>query len=80
MEIVRVEPRHSKRARTKKKFSPGFLMYVLEGAPQMFKEIVNSIEGLIWKEVIKSEIDSIPHNYTSELVDLPLSCKPLSSK
>ena len=55
-------------------------MYVLEGAPQMFKEIVNSTEGLIWKEVIKSEIDSIPHNYTSELVDLPLSCKPLSSK
>ena len=29
---------------------------------------------------IKSEIDSILHNHTRELVDLPLGCKPLSFK
>ena len=35
----------------------------------------------MWKEVIKSEIDFIVlHNHTWELVDLPLSCKPLSFK
>ena len=34
----------------------------------------------MWKEVIKSEIDSILHNHTWELVDLPSGCKPLSSK
>ena len=41
---------------------------------------MNSIEGLMWKKTIKSEIDSILHNHTWELVDLPLGCKPLSSK
>ena len=46
----------------------------------MFKETVNSTEGLMWKEALKSEINSILHNHTWELVDLPLGCKPLSSK
>ena len=32
------------------------------------------------KEAIKSEIDFILHNHIWELVDLPLGCKPLSSK
>ncbi|RVW75988.1 Retrovirus-related Pol polyprotein from transposon TNT 1-94 [Vitis vinifera] len=53
---------------------------MLEGEPQTFKEAVNSIEGLMWKEAIKSEIDSILQNHTWELVDLPPGCKPLSSK
>ncbi|WJZ99453.1 hypothetical protein VitviT2T_017897 [Vitis vinifera] len=39
--------------------------------PQTFKEAVNSTEGLMWKEAIKSEIDSISQNHTWELVDLP---------
>ena len=34
----------------------------------------------MWKEATKSEIDFILHNHTWELVDLPLGCKPLSSK
>ena len=41
---------------------------------------MNSIEGLLWKEAIRSEIDSILQNHTWELVDLPPGCKPLSSK
>ena len=41
---------------------------------------MNSTDTLMWKEVIKSEIDFILHNHTWELVDLPLSCKPLNSK
>ena len=56
------------------------MMYVLEREPRTFKETVNSTEGLMWKEAIKSEIDSILHNHTWELVDLPLGCKPLASK
>ena len=75
-----VEPRRSKRARTEKSFGPYFLTYMLEGEPQTYKEAVNSTESLMWKEAIKSEIDSILHNHTWELVDLPSSCKPLSSK
>ena len=53
---------------------------MLEGEPQTYKEAVNSTESLMWKEAIKSEIDSILHNHTWELVDLPSGCKPLSSK
>ena len=75
-----VEPRRSKRARTKKSFGLDFLTYMLEGEPQTYKETVNSTESLMWKEAIKSEIDSILHNHTWELVDLPSGCKPLSSK
>ena len=75
-----VEPRRSKRARTEKSFGPDFPTYMLEWEPQTYKEAVNSTESLMWKEAIKSEIDSILHNHTWELVDLPSGCKPLSSK
>ena len=53
---------------------------MLEGEPQTFKEAVNYIESVTWKDAIKSGIDSILHNHTWELVDIPPSCKPLSSK
>ena len=53
---------------------------MLEGEPRTFKEAVNSTEGLMWKEAIKSENYSILHNHTWKLVDLPPGCKPLSSK
>ena len=75
-----VEPRRSKMARTEKSFGPDFLTYMLEGEPQTYKEAVNSTESPMWKEAIKSEIDSLLHNHTWELVDLPSGCKPLSSK
>ena len=75
-----VEPGRSKRVRTEKSFSPDFLTYMLEGEPQTYKEAVNPTENLMWKEAIKSEIDSILHNHTWELVYLPMGCKPLSSK
>ena len=51
---------------------------MLEGEPRTYKEVVNSTKGLMWKEAINSEIESILHNHTWELVDLPPSCKPLS--
>ena len=76
----KVEPRRSKRIRVEKSFCPDFITYILEREPQTYKETVNSTDGLMWKESIKSEIDSILYNHTWELVDLPLSCKPLSSK
>ena len=34
----------------------------------------------MWKETIDSEMESILHNHTWELMDLPSGCKPLSSK
>ena len=41
---------------------------------------MNSLEGYLWKEAIKSEIDSILQNHTWELVDLPPGSKPLGYK
>ena len=73
-----VESRRSKRAKIEKSFGPNF--YMLKGEPQTYKKIVNSTKGLMWKEAIHSEIDSILQNHTWELVDLPPDCKPLSSK
>ena len=71
-----VEPRLSKKARVEKSFGPNSLTYMLEGKPQTYKEAVNSTEGLMWKEAIDSEIESILGNF----MDLPTGCKPLSSK
>ena len=56
------------------------MTYMLKGEPQTYKEVVNSTEGLMWKEAIKSQIESILHNHTWELVNLPPGCKPLSFK
>ena len=79
-QVIEDEPRRSKRARTEKSFGPDFLVYMLESEPQSFQEAVSSVEGPLWKEAIKSEIDSILQNHTWELVDLPPGCKPLGSK
>ena len=46
----------------------------------MFKEAVNFAKGLMWKESINSEIDSIMNNHTWKIVDLLPCCKPLNSK
>ena len=50
---------------------------MLEREHHTFNEAVKS---LMWKEVIKSEIDFILYNHTWELVDFPQGYKPLSSK
>ena len=78
--IHEIEPRRSKRARVEKSFGDDFLIYLLEKEPQTYTEAVSSSEGPLWKEAIKSEVDSILLNHTWELVDLPPGCKPLGSK
>ena len=75
-----IELRRSKRARTSTSFGPDFLTYMLESEPQTYKETVNCPEGPLWKEAIKSEVDSILQNHTWELVDLPPGSKPLGYK
>ena len=77
---VEDEPRRNKRARAETSFGTDFLTYLLEGEPRTFKEAVSSSERLLWKEAIKSEINSALQNHTWELVDLPLGCKLLGSK
>ena len=47
-----VEPRSSKKGKIEKSFGQDFLIYMLEGEPQTYKEVVNSTKGLMWKEAI----------------------------
>ncbi|KAB2622521.1 hypothetical protein D8674_024703 [Pyrus ussuriensis x Pyrus communis] len=48
--------------------------------PRTFKEAMTSFEAPLWKEAIKSEMESIMENNTWELVDLPPSSKPIGHK
>ena len=79
-EEVEDEPRRSKRTRIEKSFGPNFLTHLLKSESQTFQEAMGSSKEPQWKEVIKSEIDSIMQNHTWELVELPKGCKPLGSK
>nr|GFA16214.1 zinc finger, CCHC-type [Tanacetum cinerariifolium] len=77
---VAIEPRIGKRARTEKSFRSDYVSFMMENEPTPYREAVTSSEGHLWKEAIKSEIDSILQNHTWELVDLPPGCKPLGYK
>ncbi|KAA3479869.1 Retrovirus-related Pol polyprotein from transposon TNT 1-94 [Gossypium australe] len=74
-----IEPR-SKRARVEKSFESDFLTFMLEAEPQTYNGAIQSSESTLWKDDIKSEIESIIQNHTWELVDLLLGIKPFSSK
>ena len=77
---VEVEPRCSKRARTEKYFSPNFLTYICLKVNLGLLKRSELYRKSSVKKAIKNEINSILQNHTWELVDLPPSCKPLSSK
>ena len=55
-------------------------IYLIEEDPKTYDEAMRSIYGIFRKEAIKSELDSIVSNQTSDLHYLPKSCKPISSK
>ncbi|KAA0035193.1 ty1-copia retrotransposon protein [Cucumis melo var. makuwa] len=42
-----------------------------------YQEALNFIESSMWKEAIKSELDSLIVNHTWDLVDLPMGNKPI---
>ena len=48
--------------------------------PKTFNDAMSSRDAAFWKEAIQDEIDSIMHNNTWKLADLPPGCKPLGSK
>ena len=53
---------------------------MIENDPQSFKEAVSGPKAPLWKEAINSEVESILHNHTWEIVDFPPGCKPLRYK
>ena len=74
------EPRRSKRAKVSKDFGPDYMTYIVNEEPQTYKAAMESSEAPYWQEAIQSEIDSIVHNNTWKLVDLPSGHKPIGHK
>ena len=75
-----MEPRRGKRMKIQKNFGPYFISFLTEDEPQTYKEAMSSPEAPLWKEAINSEVESILHNHTWELVDLPPGNKIISYK
>nr|GEW26159.1 retrotransposon protein, putative, Ty1-copia subclass [Tanacetum cinerariifolium] len=75
-----VKPRRSKRAKVTKDYGPDYMTYIVNEEPQTYKATMESLEAPYWKEAIQSEIDSIVHNNTWKLVDLPSGHKPIGHK
>ncbi|XP_075504422.1 uncharacterized protein LOC142541854 [Primulina tabacum] len=77
---INEKPKRGKRARIEKSFGPNFLTYMLDDEPKTIQEALSNPEAPFWKEAINDEIDSIMHNHTRELTDLPPGCKTLGCK
>nr|GFC38468.1 zinc finger, CCHC-type [Tanacetum cinerariifolium] len=78
-------PRKSTRTRKAKSFGDKTLSQreyclIIEEDPRTLSEAIASRDVSFWKEAVQSEIDSIMHNDTWELTDLPPGCKALGCK
>src|SRR5436190_9749061 len=73
-------PRKSKRQRTTKSFGDDFIVYLVDDTPRTIAEAYSSQDTDYWKEVVRSEMDSIMANGTWEINDRPYGCKPVGCK
>jgi hypothetical protein len=70
----------SKRQRTTKSFGDDFIVYLMDDTPRTIEEAFFSPDADLWKEAIRSEMDSIMSNGTWEVVERPYGCKPIGCK
>ena len=80
MESSHDELRRSKRQRKEVSFGDDLYTFLIKNEPSSYFEAISSSDTLLWKETIKTELDSILKNKTWELVDLPLRAKPIDYK
>ncbi|KAK1669079.1 hypothetical protein QYE76_057238 [Lolium multiflorum] len=73
-------PKGSKRQRTAKSFGHDFIVYLVDDTPTSISEAYASQDADYWKEVVRSEMDSILANGTWEVTDRPYGCKPVGCK
>lgn len=74
------EPKRSKRLMIETSFGPDFVSYLAKGDPQTLGEALSFPEAPFWREAINSEMESILHNHTWNLVNLPPGCKTIGCK
>ncbi|KAL0551719.1 hypothetical protein IC582_010808 [Cucumis melo] len=55
-------------------------LFLIDEDPKTYQEALNSMESSMWKEVIKSELDSLVMNQAWDLVDLPKGSKSIKCK
>ena len=72
--------RRSKQQRKEVSFGDDFYTYLIENEPSSYFEAISSLDELLWKEAIKTELDYILKNQTWVLVDLSLGAKPICYK
>jgi len=72
--------RKSKRQRIVKFFGDDFIVYLVEDTPTTVREAYSSPDADLWKEVVRSEMDSIMSNGIWEVVDCPYGCQPIGYK
>ena len=67
MESSYDELRGSKKQRKEVSFGDDFYTYLIENEPSSYFDAISSSNALLWKEVIKTELESILKNQTWEL-------------
>jgi hypothetical protein len=72
--------RKSKRQRVAKSFGNDFIVYLVEDTPTTISEAYSSPNADLWKEAVRSEMESIMSNGTWEVVDRPYGCQPIGCK
>ena len=72
--------RKTKRERKDTNLGDDFYTFLVGDDLRSYKEGMTSYDALLWKKAINSEIESIMHNHTWEIVDLPRDAKTISCK
>jgi hypothetical protein len=75
-----VVTRKSKRLRTAKSFGDDYIVYLMDDIPRTIEEAYSSSDTDLWKEAVRSEMDSIMSNGTWGIVNRPYRCKPIGCK
>ena len=68
------------RERIAKSFGDDFIVYLVADTPTSIVEAYASPDEDDWKEVVRSEMDSLLSNGTWELSELPFGYKPVGCK
>jgi uncharacterized protein YbcI len=66
-----VSTRKSKRPSIAKSFGDDYIVYLVDDTLSTIEEAYSSPDADFWKEAIRSEMDSIMSNATSEVIERP---------
>jgi hypothetical protein len=70
----------SKRPKIAKSFGDDFIVYLVDDVPKTLSQAYASPDAEYWKDVFRSEMDSIMSNGTWKITDCLNGCKPIGCK